>query len=198
MSTFVLVMSEEILQALRDKVENMLGQHLSVRSDFDFLVSKIEECSNERLSSTTLRRFWGYQQDQSANISQHSLDVLSRYCGYSSFEAFHTYHNNNDEAYGDQSYFTHSRQILLDDIMPGQRIRLTWNPGRCLIIRFNGGNSFSIIENINSKLEVGMTFDCATFIQGEPLFFTNIKLNGNYIGNYVCGRNDGVTFKVLK
>lgn len=198
MSTFALVMNEEILQALRDSIETTLGRHLSVRSDFDCLVTKIEESSNERLSSTTIRRFWGYQQDQSASVSLHSLDVLARFCGYSNFEVFLSYCKDGEGQDGDQSYFTHSRQILLDDILPGQHIRLIWNPGRCLTIRFDGGNSFTILENTNSKLKEGMTFECATFIQGEPLFFTNISLNGKAYGSYVCGRNDGVTFKVLK
>lgn len=97
-------MNETILQALRLAVENKYGHALTTRRDFDALVAMIEEDCHEHLSSTTIRRFWGYQKDQKSQISMTSLDILADYCGYRTFHNFEKEHSdvitNNEEQSG--------------------------------------------------------------------------------------------------
>lgn len=189
-------MNETILQALRLAVENKYGHALTTRRDFDALVAMIEEDCHEHLSSTTIRRFWGYQKDQKSQISMTSLDILADYCGYRTFHNFEKEHSdvitNNEE----QSGFITSPAIYLDTIKSGQVLRVKWNPGRCVTVRCNGGERFTVIESIKSKLRVGASFNCHFMTNGQPLFLTDMMLDGQSLGSYICGSKDGCTIQL--
>ncbi len=47
-------------QRLRDKIEEMTGRTMKTPRDFTWLSGQVEERTGERVSGSTLRRFWGY------------------------------------------------------------------------------------------------------------------------------------------
>ena len=47
-------------QMLREMIEKMVGRKMVVPRDFAWLSEKVEEHTQQRVSASTLRRFWGY------------------------------------------------------------------------------------------------------------------------------------------
>ena len=57
---------------------------------------------------------------------------------------------------------------------------------------------YEVLDSQNSKLQVGDTFHCSIFIEGEPLFLDKLS-HGTYQNiAYVAGKKDGVHFELIK
>ena len=52
------------LDCLKEAVEKTVGKKMNTPRDFDLLSIYVYNLTNEHLSSTTLKRLWGYQIDQ--------------------------------------------------------------------------------------------------------------------------------------
>ena len=78
---------EQALAKLRDKIEETIGRKMKTPKDFDFLSEQVFEKLHETVSSTTLKRIWGYLSEASIpRIS--TLDILSQYVGYTDWASF--------------------------------------------------------------------------------------------------------------
>ncbi len=76
-------MTPQELIGLRAAVEQRFGGVISVQSDFDKLSVELKS----KLSSTTLKRVWGYNKDHQS-ISKKTTNILAEYLGFSSYEEF--------------------------------------------------------------------------------------------------------------
>ena len=78
--------TEEIEQ-LRKAIERTIGKALETNKDFESLANSIYEKTHVSISTTTLKRIWGYL---SENITprQYTLDQLARFIDYDDFDAF--------------------------------------------------------------------------------------------------------------
>ena len=56
---------------------------------------------------------------------------------------------------------------------------------------------FCITESHKSKLSKGDTFQADTITQGEPLYLNRLIHDGGAPCRYVCGRDNGVRFRVI-
>jgi hypothetical protein len=79
---------DEKISLLREEIEKALGKTLKTPKDFDFLSECVFEKLHENISPTTLKRLWGYLHDAGSTPRQSTLDLLSRFIGYSDFNAF--------------------------------------------------------------------------------------------------------------
>lgn len=76
--------SQQLNEALRKAVEMVYGHEPHVFYDFHALSSSIGSATGKRVSSTTLRRFWGYQEiDKNISPSRYTLDALAIYAALS-------------------------------------------------------------------------------------------------------------------
>ena len=83
---------EEHFKRLRKLLEEGSGRKMKQNADFIFLQQYIVEQTKEQISTTTLKRLWGYIKDGgSPRIS--SLDVLAHAAGYEDWNAFTTPQN---------------------------------------------------------------------------------------------------------
>lgn len=80
-------------QKLREAIEKEAQRTLSTPSDFKWLSQFIFERTHERLSTSTLMRFWGYM-DQT-KPSKMTLNILARALGYIGYDDF--IENKSDE-----------------------------------------------------------------------------------------------------
>ena len=55
----------------------------------------------------------------------------------------------------------------------------------------------SMVESVNSKLSAGDTFMVSQIVDGEPLTLRCLVHEGMEPTNYVCGRVNGVKYRVL-
>lgn len=80
---------EEHLNHLRRKVEEIIGRKVRQNADFTFLQQCIVEQTGERISTTTLKRLWGYVKDGGSPRTS-ILDLMARFVGSENWEAFTT------------------------------------------------------------------------------------------------------------
>lgn len=181
----------EIEQLLRS-VEHQYGKVLSTTTDFEEFSLHLKRTSNKELSASTLKRLWGYVNDDHQPRTT-TLDILSQYAGHSTFHDFTVWLKEN---LSDNSEYLDMQQIISPQLSLGDRIKIGWSPDRLLLLSYIGNNSFEVIEAENSKIRVGDQFAVGCFIQGQPLIIPYIIRNGQHTPPFLAGRNGGLT--VLK
>lgn len=186
-------MADEALlqQNLRERVERFLGIAMNSKRDFETLSVEIFKHKKILISPSTLRRFWGYQEQGSHTTSTTTLDTLSRLIGYWSWTAF----CNDGEALADSSEMLSSgKTIMTENLEVGTQITVCWKPSRMVLLEFIGGDVYRVMENTNSKLQVGDTFHCKMLTEGMPLHCEGLLRTGCALMNYVGGKDGGISF----
>lgn len=193
-------LSKEIKDALIERVKNISGLAMQVRSDFDILSMKIRRQTDASISSTTLRRFFGYQEPEgNAGNSIGTTNIICQYAGFRNMEDFA--YNIYNKVYGeDTSEFTISIRLLSSsELNRGDRIRIAWAPDRNMVVHYEGANEIFMVESCtNGKLMEGDTFHCHQFVQGEPLLCKFVIRKGMPPVDYICGRHGGIRFELLQ
>ena len=75
------------LSSLREAIEAKMGKKLETNKDFDSLSNSIHDELHDRISSTTLKRIWGYVSEP-VNPRHYTLSQLARFVGYADWDAF--------------------------------------------------------------------------------------------------------------
>jgi len=176
-------------ELLKQEVERMLGRQLKEARDFEQLSHLLLSHTRERLSPTTLKRFWGYLKNEEVQTRPHTLDVLACFVGYKDFEDFCNHADSLDEV---QSGIKTEERIRTEDMRRGQRLMITWRPDRRIVVKHLGNSRFEIVEADNTKLSVGDTFCCHLIIQHEPLYLDELSHDRLPPSTYVAGQRDGV------
>lgn len=78
---------EKALAKLRESVEGVVERKMKTPKDFEFLSECIFEKFHERISPTTLKRFWGYL-SETTTPRKSTLDILSMFVGYDNWKNF--------------------------------------------------------------------------------------------------------------
>ena len=68
-------------------IEKSMGRELHTPKDFDLLRMCIYERLHTMISATTLKRIWGYL-DEEVQTRKGSLDILAQFIGYKNFEDY--------------------------------------------------------------------------------------------------------------
>ena len=77
-------MQEQAIARLREEIESVVGRKMKTPKDFDFLAGQIFDKLHENVSSTTLKRIWGYLSEPSTPRLS-TLDILARFLDYIDF-----------------------------------------------------------------------------------------------------------------
>ena len=165
-------------------------------SDFDFLEVDIKkELPKTSINAKTLKRFFGYDRtEESSFIRLYTLDVLSQYVGYESWNAYHE-HLQLLEGSGSGNF--KGEEINADDLSIGDTLQIAWQPNRKSTLKYLGNQQFEITETENSKWQVGDTFLCRHFIFGKPLYVDNLTDKNGVLKSamYVVGEKNGISFE---
>lgn len=184
-------MSKEIpeLKFLLAEVEKTYGRSVSTTTDFEALSVVIERDINEMISSSTLKRLWGYVSNNSSP-SLTTLNILSRFIGQKDFRTF--CESLKKMELFESSFFT-STFISASDLEPGAIVRIGWNPDRVVHLEYLGSFHFRVQRNYNSSLQAGDEFDISSFFLGYPLYIPRILRGGQYTPSYIAGSVNGLT-----
>ncbi len=184
----------ERYELLRQMTEQMLGLQARTPKDFELLSRQIYARTGKMLSVSTLKRFWGYvNKEKTERIVRYStLDILSEYIGYQNWALF----CQTDVKASEESSTMANRHLFAKELSTGTHIELRWKPNRLVTVRYEGEELFTVVESINSKLHPADTFHCSHIVEGMPLTLFTLVREGAIIGNYVCGREHGVTFAI--
>jgi len=180
----------EIAQ-LRMDIESHIQRKLRTPYDFESLSSAIWERLHENISSTTLKRLWGYI-DGAASPRWTTLSLLSQFLGYTDWEQYLTQLALRD---GIESETFRSKGILAERLQKGEEIEVTWLPNRRCRFRCEGNRRFRVIVSEHAKLQVGDTFSAAAFFIGQPLFLDKV-IPANSLSDvpisYIAGKRNGI------
>ena len=180
--------SPELIE-LCTTIEQWAGKTMSGPNDFDALSMKIWDKTHIQLSSSTLKRIWGYYND-TGKAHRSSLDILSRCLGYTGYTEFLQQLSKKQKP---TSEYIANSTIRTEDLAVGATIRLAWLPNRMVVVKFLGNLLFEVIESHNSKLKVGGTFTCAYFIKNHPLYLDKLRYGDGAPVSYVLGKSGGLT-----
>ena len=182
---------------LRREIETAVNRRLATPKDFDALREMIFSRLHILVSATTLKRIWGYI-DDNVSTRRGTLDILARYLGYADFEAF----ANGATADGGElpSNPIMSRRIDVDEqLQPGDMIRLTWQPGRVCDVEYRGDRVFCVVASQCTRLKAGDTFKCSLMIEDEPLYIDMLVTADSVTPTaYVCGKKSGIHFEPIQ
>ncbi|MGN0191567.1 MAG: hypothetical protein ACI39U_07930, partial [Candidatus Cryptobacteroides sp.] len=103
-------------------VEKHYGRKLATTTDFESLSVLIERETGELLSSSTLKRLYGYV-SLNPVPRKSTLDILSRYIGKRNYDNFCN-DLRNDPAFS--STFFSSVTVYSDDLRVGNCLRIGW------------------------------------------------------------------------
>jgi len=77
----------QAIEQLRAAVEAAEGMRMKSPKDFEILHQHIFEKIHQSISTSTLKRVWGYMSGYSS-VRPHTLDLLARYIDYRDFDDF--------------------------------------------------------------------------------------------------------------
>lgn len=177
-------------QKLRDRIEKMTGRVMKTPRDFDWLSRQVEERTGQRVSGSTLRRFWGIV-SEGVKASAFTKDTLAQYLGYQDFGQFADMQGNE----GVQSQLVLGDKVESDSLYEGQMLKLSWLPDRICIVRYEGKARFSVVESSHTRLSAGDTFECHLFINHEPAYLNNWTHAGSEPMTYAIGKKNGVVIE---
>ena len=130
---------DKYLDCLKEAVEKTVGKKMNTPRDFDLLSIYVYNLTNEHLSSTTLKRLWGYQIDQKESSPRIlTLDTLARTAGFKDYASFLEQITGTT---GSQSYFINNKHFRAGS----RTCDLKWS-----INIFN----FKIIKNISKSTDM--------------------------------------------
>lgn len=182
------------LEKLKHDVEKSCTHHIKTSKEFEILMYQMKERIGDYLSTTTLKRIWGYVEGYQG-IREDSLDFLSRFLGYPDWKTYVA------ERCGDKkkrsSHYIITNALFVEDIDTNEMLEIYWEPKRRLLLKCLGNGQFETIEAENSKITAGDIFRCERFIIGEPLYINNLVHNGEEPRLFVAGKNGGLT-KVVR
>lgn len=177
------------LAYLLDEVEQKYGRRIATTTDFESLSVVIEHQIGEMLSSSTLKRLWGYVSlNPTPRIA--TLDILSRYIGHKNFKAFC---ESLKESKAFVSTFFTSKYQTVSELTPGVMVTIGWAPNRVVNLNYIGEFQFEVLSSENSQLLPGDRFELSEIIIGYPLYISRILRNGEYTPSYVAGRQRGIS-----
>ena len=176
------------LAYLLTEVERKYGRRIATTTDFESLSVVIEHHIGEHISSSTLKRLWGYVSlNPTPRVA--TLDVLSRFIGHRDFRAFCKY--LKDAQIYASNFFTSKYQTVAE-LKPDTVVHIGWAPNRLVKMKYVGNHQFEVISSENSQLRPGDLFELSEIIVGYPLFISRILRNGAYTPSYVAGQIDGI------
>lgn len=184
--------SPEITE-LRHRIELSINRKVKTPTDFDYLSGAVWEQLHETISTSTLKRLWGYV-DGASRTRNSTLNLLSRFIGYGDWDDFLKELDNENDV---QSEMILTQHIESQHLKEGDMIEVGWQPNRHCLFRYMGNRTFVVEKASNSKLRVGNTFMCSLFVFGEPLYIENLIQEGHPPIAFVVGNKNGLTLLEL-
>lgn len=177
------------IEELKNIVEQTYGKVLGTSTDFDEFSGYLMRRKGYNVSSSTLKRLWGYVND-SHKPRRQTLDLLSQYIGHSTFQNFTQWLKTSTKY---NSSFFNAHQLLSNDIKPRSSVEIGWKPNRLVRLMYLGDSNYEVISSANSKLRVGDKFITGCFIKEQPLYLPFIDREEGRTAPFVAGRNGGLT-----
>ena len=186
------------IELLKSELEEAIGEEIKTPRQFEKLRELVYARTREYVSTTTLKRIWGYL-NEPLKTREGTLTLLAQTLGFKSWDDFISLKNGSLQEHKLPSSPKFGRSITVaTDLVAGDRIRLTWYPGRVCVVRYLGDMKFEVEESEKTRLKPGDTFCCHLILAGNPLYLSNLRHGNSPATAYMCGRiHGGIQFEKL-
>lgn len=136
------------IEELKKLIEEKYGKKLSTTTDFDEFSLFLQRKNDINVSSSTLKRLYGYVGD-SHKPRVVTLNALASYLGHKDYASFVTWLKKSTRY---NSSFFDANQLVSNDLTTGDVVEIGWAPNRLLRLVYNGNSIFRVIETQNTSL----------------------------------------------
>lgn len=179
---------QEYIERMKDEIKEKIKHSLDSPTDFNYLAYHVKQDTGEDISSTTLKRFFGYIPSESAT-RRSSLSILARYLGYLGWSDY-------VKRAPESSSFLSTKVVMGTSVREGDIVEVAWGENRKVSFVALGDNRFAVVHSENSMLMEGDEMEVMMFVLNQPLQIKNVMRAGVNIGHYTAGLNGGL--KLLK
>lgn len=190
-------MKDKLLHTLEERT----GLKMQRNHDFAYLSELLLAECHEYISTTTLKRMWGYIHDQESKPSKNTLNVIAKFLGFDDFADFCNRGGisvKGGHTIASQSEMFFSKACLSNELLVGDEVIVRWLPDRSCTFRCLGNNMFEVTRSRNAQLSVGDTFCCDLFAEGEMLKVYKLTHDGKSDMAYHAGKAGGIKFNVRR
>lgn len=187
------------IEAIKAALEEAVGFKIESPKKFEMLRTMIFRRTGEYISTTTLKRIWGYL-DEPLQTRSTTLSLLATAVGYKDWEDFKKRGSSSVTEKKIPSSPKFGRCINVNtDLKPDDRLKLYWYPGRECTVRYLGRMQFVVEESQKTRLKPGDTFYCHLVVAGHPLYLSNLKHGKAEPMAYICGRiHGGIQYELME
>lgn len=177
------------IEHLKTLLCEALERQMNRSSDFVFLQAYVFKRTHENIGLNTLKRIWNYG-NTPVTPRIFTLDVLSRAIGYRNFDDLKQFYGDEGNESSDKVF---GKVVSSQDLRPGDRVTLCWDPGRRCTVEYLGSNAYRVVSSERTKLKPSNTFQTAFFATGSPLILSNLVQDDSFAPLYEIGCKTGVT-----
>lgn len=178
------MINDKVRQMIRDKFDSPI----TYPQQCEALAMAIQEATGQTLGVTTLKRMLGFVKGVAAP-RRASLDIIAEYLGYRDYNMLAK--DIGEDA--DISDFRAVESIDSADLEAGERVQVTYQPNRRLVLSYLGGNKYRVDESQGSKLLGGDIVMIAGFYVGFELLVSDVERGGCHLGAYQAAKQGGLT-----
>ena len=180
---------EEAIKALIKLTERNIGFTPRTPADFSMLSAMIRRKFENTLSSSTLKRLWGYIGYESTP-SPNTLNILSRFNDYNDWDTFVREGKKYTEE--DSSVYLTESLVMADSLTPGDVVTVEWFKDKRCVMEYLSDHRFRVNSSSNIKLLAGDEFTLHSLSVGLPMCVSSIARGADTIPGYVGAKNNGV------
>lgn len=173
---------------IKQKIIERFNSPIAYPQQCEALAMAIQEATGQTLGVTTLKRMLGFVKGAAAP-RRASLDIIAQYLGYRDYDILAK--DLGDDA--DISDFEAIESIDSADLEAGERVQITYQPNRRLVLSYLGENKYRVDESQGSKLLGGDIVMIAGFYVGFELLVSDVERGGCHLGAYQAAKQGGLT-----
>ena len=172
---------------IKAEIERKLGREIRYPLDCEALAIDISLKCCERVSASTLKRFFGFVPGTEPRT--YTLDVLAKYIGYKNWDDYLDTLAGKNES----SEFVNLNELIIANLQIGERYMFCYEPMRKVVFEYVGNSLCRIEESVNSKLHVGDLIHVTSITLEYPLLISSVERKGVPIGALTVGKVSGIT-----
>lgn len=178
-------------KAVLKKIEEVFGEKIAACGQCAAIVEHVFEKTKKVVAETSVQRWFGFTKDHDRKQRPTTLAIIANYCGYKSWELLLADVGGAD---ADISRYSDIEELYSDELNPGTQIKLTWEPGRMLLMTYLSDNQYIVNEVVGSRnLQIGDKLTIPHMAIGFPMLVSEVLRDGQEPKSYQAALIGGLT-----
>ena len=167
-------------------IQESSGINVRQPKAIEALSESILQKTGDRIGETTLRRLYGFVDDEREPRS-YTLDIIARFLDYGNWECM-----MKDLCPADSIFIESGQDCVLANLKEGSMLEIKYFPDRVLQFEALGDHRFKVTESLNSKLKTGDIAIIDDMLLHFPLHARSVVRDGVDMGRYIAGEKYGI------